>query len=198
MTKTTPEVFIVESLRLEDEEQKLQEGKILANMLHISGKTETKYYYIRTLKELKKIANLFGDSKYKYLHISCHADSKGLATTFDNISYSQLGNILKQHIDNRRVFVSACKMANSTLATQLLPHTQCYSLIGPRTNIYFDDAAAFWVSFYHLMFKQNDQEMKFVDLKKNIFRLSELFQQKIYMYRKRTSESKGFKTYKSA
>ena len=44
MTKTTPEVFIVESLRLEDEKQKLQEGKILANMLHISGKTETKYY----------------------------------------------------------------------------------------------------------------------------------------------------------
>jgi hypothetical protein len=150
---TVPELFIIESLRLDDEEQGSQEGEILARMLRLSGKEKTKYFYIRTERELDEIIDLFDESRYRYLHISCHADRKGMATTFDNISHVELGRKLESCLEGRRVFVSACEMANETLAGALLKKTGCYSLIGPAKEIGFDDAAAFWISFYHLMFK---------------------------------------------
>jgi hypothetical protein len=51
-SSTIPEVFIIESLKLKDEEDGHQEGQLLSKMLHLSGKTKTKYFYISTKKEL--------------------------------------------------------------------------------------------------------------------------------------------------
>ena len=59
-------------------------------------------------------------------------------------------------------------------------------------NINFDDAAAFWVSFYHLMFKANRNSMKRKDLRLRITHLSELFGEPINYYAVDTDSKNGF------
>lgn len=99
----------------------------------------------------------FGKLNYRYLHISCHANSHGIGTTFDTVSNSKLSDMLGHQLRNRRVFVSACEMANEELAGKLLAESEILSFAGPIVRIGFDDAAAFWVSFYHLMFKISER-----------------------------------------
>jgi hypothetical protein len=190
---TKPELFIVESLDLEDEVQGRQEGEILARMLKLSGKTDTRYYYIRTERELDEIIDLFDDSDYRYLHISCHANKRGMATTFDSVSYASLGEKLNDCLEGRRVFVSACEMANDTLAAELLKETGCYSLIGPAAKINFDDSAAFWITFYHLMFKVDDRRMKHRNVEFYVKELSTLFNEPVNYFRHDESIAKGYR-----
>lgn len=135
------------------------EGKILADMLNLSDK-KCIYYYIRTKKEFIEILDEFYMTDYRYLHISCHANKKEMGTTFDDIPFSELGEILKDIGGDRRIFLSACSMANLALANKIIPKSRCYSILGPSITINFDDAAIFWTSFYHLMFKHNPKVMK--------------------------------------
>lgn len=190
--KTKPELFIIESLTLEDEKEQRQEGDIISRMLHLAGKTETQYFYIRTKRELEEIIDLFDESNYRYLHISCHGNREGMATTFDDISYAELGGMLAPCIDGRRVFVSACEMATKSLARKLLKDTGCFSLIGPKRAIRFDDAAAFWVSFYHLMFKANELKMSRDRLQSRIKELSSIFEEPINYFASSRSSKQGF------
>ena len=189
---TRPELFIIESLTLEDEQAGRQEGEILARMLRLSGKADTKYYYIRTERELDEIIDLFDESEYRYLHFSCHANSREMGTTFDTISYAALGTMLKPCLKGRRVFTSACEMANNALAGELLKDTGCYSLIGPTAKINFDDSAAFWVTFYHLLFKQDQRRMKHRDIEFYVAELSTLFNEPVAYFRKNDAITKGY------
>ncbi|WP_266029767.1 CHAT domain-containing protein [Brucella intermedia] len=188
--KTKPELFIIESLTLEDEDAGRQEGEILSRMLRLAGKDGTRYYYIRTKRELEEMIDLFEDSDYRYLHISCHANTRGMATTFDHISFVELGKMLAPCLEGRRVFVSACQMAHENLAKQLLPETGCYSLIGPQNAINFDDAAAFWVAFYQLMFKE--PSMKREELQRRVRELSAIFEEPINYFASSQSRAKGY------
>jgi hypothetical protein len=181
---TTPELFIIESLELDDEKSSRQEGDIISRMLRLAGKTGTRYYYIRTEHELKEMIKLFNESNCRYLHISCHADGRNMSTTFDVISYSKLGTMLRPVLSGKRVFVSACQMASDTLAKELLIDSGCYSLIGPKKNIEFADAAAFWVAFYHLMFKVDYLRMKRATLRARVGELSTLYGEPINYFAK--------------
>lgn len=194
---TKPELFIIESLKLSDEENGSHEGEILARTLRLSGKDKTKYFYIRTERELDEIIDIFEDSEYRYLHISCHANAKSMGTTFDSITFDSLREKLDNCLDGRRVFVSACQMANKALAEALLNNTGCYSLIGPANKINMDDAAAFWVTFYHLIFKLNDNAMKRSNIQHYIKELSSLFEEDINYYSADASTKQGFKKIKT-
>jgi hypothetical protein len=192
MTLTTkPQVFIIESLTLEDELLKRQEGKILSRMLSLMEKRETEYYYIRTERELDKIIKIFGKSRYRFLHLSCHADDEGIATTLDDVTYESLGKKLAPHLKGRRIFVSACEMANSKCAKALFQDTGCNSLIGPAEKINFDDSAAFWVSFYHLMFKHDYGKMQHAKLNDYVRELAKLFGERFNYFRK-ADNKKGY------
>ena len=182
--RTNPELFIVESLTLNDEKHARQEGDMISRMLHHAGKRETKFYYIRTSRELRKFIKVFAKSKHRYLHISCHANDVEFDTTFDAVSYEQFGRMLRPHLRGKRVFVSACEMANRSLAGELFRNSGLVSLIGPREAINFDDSAAFWVSSYHLMFKADHYGMKRRTLKKRIYQLSEVYDVKINYFTK--------------
>lgn len=190
--KTDPEVFIIESLTLEDEKARRQEGDLLQRMLHIIGKGATQYFYIRTRRELEQIVDVFKDSRCRYLHISCHANDHEMATTFDAIPFDELAEIFGPSLNGRRLFVSACEMASENLATHLLKDSGCVSLIGPRRTIRFDDAAAFWVSFYHLMFKANDLKMKRQDLQRRIKELSAVYEEPVNYFASSKTDKRGF------
>ena len=44
-------------------------------------------------------------------------------------------------------------MSNDNFAKRVVGRYGAYSLLGPKREIGFDDAAIFWLAFYHLAFK---------------------------------------------
>lgn len=160
---TKPSVFIIESLNFEDEKKERFEGKFLSHILKLGG-IETQYFYIRTKKEFKEVLNIFYDSKYRYLHISCHGDRKSLAFTLDDISHEEFGDLTEVFLYKKRLFLSACSATNRHLAGKVIPKSDCNSVIGPSSEIEFNDAAIIWAAFYHLIFKANIRAMKRADI----------------------------------
>ncbi len=159
MATGNPNVFIIESLKLQDEKRKQFEGKFLSQILHLAGKRSV-YYYIRTKAELRKILHEFDRTDFRYLHLSCHGSETSLFTTLNQILFSDFGELVRPHLKGKRLFISACSAVNRRLAAEVIPASGCYSLIGPRDDIYFHDAAMTWAAFYHLVFKENPDAMK--------------------------------------
>ena len=117
-----------------------------------------------------------------------------MATTFDDISYDELGKKLEPCLKGRRVFVSGCQMASPRLAKALFRNNSgCLSLLGPAKMINFDDAAAFWISFYHLMFKQNVSKMKHRHVEYFATEISRLLEESFHYYRAAPELSAGYR-----
>lgn len=183
-------VFIIESLTFDDEENNRFEGKILSQILHL-GEKESKYYYFRTKKELKKLLEMFGDSDYRYLHLSCHGTSTSLRTTLDRITFSQFGNIVEPYLENKRLFISACEMVNYDLAEAVIPASKCWSIVGPDIEIEYSDAAIMWASFYHLTFKEDPKKMTRGSVKRALRKVVKAFGVPLNYYAK--SKKDGIK-----
>ncbi len=147
-------VFIIETLRLEDE-KKRQDGLIIKDILDLC-EIPNDYYYIRTSHELIELIKEFENSEFRYLHISCHADSSQLEFTFEALFFYEVAEIIKDSIKGKRVFISACEASNFNFAKSIVSNNGCLSLIGSPNKINFDKSAVFWSSFYHLM-KENDE-----------------------------------------
>ena len=190
--RTKPEVFVIESLGFNDELKNRFEGKMIAHILN-HHKKKSKYFYIRTKKELEAVLKKFSKSRYRYLHLSCHGNSSEMATTLDSIKFDVLGKMLRPFLNERRVFVSACDMVNDELAHALIPNSGCYSVIGPCTRIEFGDAAIFWTTLYHLMFRFEAQSMKQKELRENIGKISKLLQVDISYFSYSRNSKSGFK-----
>lgn len=181
---TKPEVFIIESLSPDDEGNGRFEGGILSQILKLHGKSP-KYRYVRTKKEFKNAVDQFGKSKYRYLHISTHANNEGMCTTNqDDLYFDELTKILKKHLVGRRLFISACSMVQDDLARKIISESKCLSIIGPKNDIYFTDAAIFWSSLYHLMFTGSIETMKNKELAKHLRNIIKIFNVKIGFYSK--------------
>ena len=157
-------VFILESLDFESETEGWFEGKILQSILSMSRK-KAAYTYIRTDKELRAVLKHFRRSGLRYLHISCHGDATSFGLTLDSLSFRQFADRLAPYLDKKRLFVSACDVVNKTFAKEIFERTGCLSVIGPSEEVYFDDAALMWATFYHLMFRRNRHGMKGADIK---------------------------------
>ncbi|SRR5713226_587464 len=190
---TKPQVFIIESLRFDDEQEDLFEGKVLSQMLKLSG-SEPRYVYLRTKQELEEVIDQFEDSSFRYLHFSCHGSSKGIGLTLDHLSFDELAEMLAPCLEKKRVFFSSCKVMNKTLASALLKKTGCYSVIGPSKNINFDRATAFWSSFYHIMLRDEAKSMKRDKLQECTSSLQRLFGVHMrYFSTSKKSAIEGFK-----
>ena len=174
--KTRPGVFIIESLGFRDEKKKRFEGQILRDMLTLSGR-EVEYWYVRTWKELtEEIFQRFYDSKLRYLHLSCHGNSTHVCLTLDKVPFKEFGEEIRNYLPKRRLFVSACEVVNKSFSDAVNPGEECYSVIGPRDEIRFDDAAVMWASFYHLMLRDS-KVMRSEQIRATLKRLKETFGQ---------------------
>jgi hypothetical protein len=189
---TKPRLFIVESLRFSDEKADLFEGKILSQILALSG-SQSQYVYLRTKKELEEIIDEFDESGYRYLHLSCHGTKTGIDLTLDGISFHELGKMLSPCLEGKRVFFSSCKVMNERLASALLKKTGCYSVIGPSKSIDFDRAAIYWASLYHLMLRGGAKSMKRVDLEGRAASLQRVFGVQMRYFSTSKSAENGFK-----
>ncbi len=192
MTTYEPNVFIVESLRFEDEAAERLEGKFISHILKLNEK-KSRYYYIRTVAELQVVIDKFQDSKFRYLHLSCHGNEASMATTLESIPFEKLGKILRPCLDGKRVFLSSCKMANQELAASLIPHSGCYSVIGPSNSVSFSDAAIMWASFYHLIFRLNETAIKRPGLLTTLRGINSLFGAPLNYFSASKSAQTGFK-----
>jgi len=189
MTKAN--VFIIESLDFDDEQNNRYEGRLLSQILHLGGK-ESAYRYIQTEDELKKALRLFEASRYRYLHLSCHGSEKSISTTLDDIPFPKLGELFKPYLRNRRLFISACSAVNEDLAKAIISSSKCTSIMGPIKRIFFSDAAIIWAAFYHLVFTKDPLKMK----RKNIWiamqDVSDTFGVPIDYFYKDEKKKKGF------
>jgi len=186
--KTKPEVFIIESLTFDDEEEKRFEGRILSDILSLSAK-RCDYYYIRTERELRRVLGRFTASSYRYLHLSCHGNQDSMSTTLDNISFTDFASIVRPHLKNRRLFLSACSMTNDRLAKLLMPGSGCYSILGPDQDVLFNDAAILWASLYHMMFAWDSAAMTGAVLRRRAQAVADMYQVRLsYFGRDRTTK----------
>lgn len=192
---TEPKVFIIESLKFEDEVSNYYEGQLISKILTMSD-IEHKYFYIRTEKELKVLLGQFYDLKYRYLHISCHGNSSSIGTTLDSISFSRLADLLETNLYKKRLFLSACKSANKNLANAIFKKTGCFSLIGSNKTINIDDAAIFWASFYQLMFKKSSKSMNRDTLTPTLRKLAEVHELPIKYFTAKHSNESGWEEVK--
>lgn len=174
-------VFIIESLKLEDEQVDRRDGLILKDILDLC-KIPCIYFYIRTAKELGEIINEFELSEYRYLHFSCHANATQIELTFEKLLFGDFADLIKHHLEERRVFISACEASNFEFAKTLIPSSKCFSLIGSPNTINFDKAAVLWSSFYHLMYESNKKSMKQPGIKKVLQELVDLHNTPINYY----------------
>ena len=176
-----PEVFIIESLRLDDERNNRFEGQIISQILALSGK-KCEYYYVRTSRELKRFLAVFTRSKYRYLHLSCHGDPQSMATTFDTLTLAGFADLVRPHLESKRLFVSACAMTNETLAKEIIPDSGCFSILGPDENIAFNDAAILWASLYHVLFTADPNAITRVGLTAKAQEVSNMYRVRLKLF----------------
>jgi hypothetical protein len=189
--KTRLEVFIIESLNFADEKKSRFEGRILSEILALSDKRCT-YYYIRTEAELRCLLREFTTSAYRYLHLSCHGSERSMFTTLDPIPFPKLAETLRPHIKSRRLFLSACSMANENLAKLLMPGSGCYSIMGPSQDILFNDAAVLWASLYHTMFAWETSGMVGKILRRQARAVAEMYQVRLQYFGRDRTKRKGY------
>ncbi len=170
--RTTPTVCIVESLEFLQEDSH-KEGEIISRTLRLSEKP-AHYTYLRSWDEMKAFAKEFGRSKHRYLHVSCHGSASAFSTTTGRISAADFAAMLAPYVNNRRVFLSACQAAQSEFAQSLLSNSECWSVLAPVRDIYFDDAAIFWSAFYHIMFMDNPDTMNRSAIERTVQKCAEL------------------------
>lgn len=181
-----PEVFIIESLKF-DEEEAYREGEMIARALRMSLKNPL-YRYVRTKVELQHFVDEFEDSGYRYLHISCHGSKTGISTTLEDLTIDEFADIVGPVLDGKRLFLSTCQASTSKMAEAVFSKGGCTSLAGPVNRINFDDSVVLWTSFYHLMFKADAKRMKREQIKATISTLARLLGEKVNFYASRNGK----------
>ena len=151
-------VFIIESLRGTD----FYDGETLSDILSLSM-IENVYRWIECEEDLNKAIEEFGRSGFRYLHFSFHGDYTGIQLTNNYLTNSEFVDIIKNHLMDIRVFISACKGGNRELSGKIIKHGAT-SAIGIPLNVSFDKTTLFWPSFYHVINEHNIDAMKRVDI----------------------------------
>ncbi|MBP2549680.1 hypothetical protein J2858_002603 [Neorhizobium galegae] len=178
---TKPEVFIIESLKFE-EEADYREGEMIYRSLRMSNKNPL-YRYVRTMTEFEHFVGEFEESNYRYLHISCHGSRSGISMTLDDMTTQEVGEIVGPALEGKRLFLSTCLASTSAMAEAVFSNGGCTSLAGPKNKINFDDSVILWTSFYHLMFKANQKAMKRDILMETLSKCASTVGEKINCYR---------------
>lgn len=191
---TKADIFIIESLSPNDEGNGRFEGQVISHVARLHGK-QPAYHYVRTRDAFEKAIKAFLRSDFRYLHISSHADREGIATTNqDEVSNRELGEMLGKRFADRRLFLSACSIVHKQMAADIIPVTGCYSVVGPRQDIGFAEAAVFWPALYHLMFERDAHAMSRATLATNLKKVAMLFDVEIGYYARSASRKAGFST----
>lgn len=175
-----PDVFIIESLKFE-EENDYREGEMIYRALRMSLKKPI-YRYVRTALEFEHFIDEFESSGYRYLHVSCHGSKGGVDTTLESITTQDFADTVGPALNGKRLFLSTCLASTQAMAEAVFANGGCTSLAGPLRKINFDDSVVLWTSFYHLMFKTDPDKMKRHQIKQTLGKCASLVGEKINFY----------------
>ena len=178
ISETVPDVFILESLKEEDEQLVRYEGRSLSEMLRLAGK-RPHYHYFQHERELPDLIRLFRLSQCRFLHVSCHGGgAAGTDVIFRSgpISYLRFAQLFSGHLKLRRIFFSACELGNELFAVPLAGRNKgMHSIVAPAAPVDFHQAAALWTAFYISMFAEDDSAMTHDAVEKRLAALRTLF-----------------------
>jgi len=178
---TEAEVFIIESLDVDDEKEH-REGEVLRRTLALARKRPI-YRYLRTTKELERFLDEFSRSRYRYLHFSCHGNEDQVCLTFDRIPVAEFGRLVGPRLPRKRLFMSACSVTTENLARSVFSNGGCISLLGPRAKIKMDTSGVFWPAFYQLMFNREAGGMQTKSVIADVLLLAYAFTEQFHLYR---------------
>jgi hypothetical protein len=147
-TQSHPEVFIIESLAMDEERKGAFEGRALYESLKTLGK-QPLYHYVRSADELRQALSLFRHSKYNFLHFSLHGSPTSVFTTLDELSNQEFAEITSKKLPNRRVTFSACSLGSGSLVQDIQRQNKgVESIAAPLGEIEMHMAMPFWLAFY--------------------------------------------------
>ncbi len=184
-------VFIIESLRGDEfcDGDNLRQILDLSEIINTYKKAETREDFVTAIQEFK-------ESKLRYLHLSCHADTYGIEVNGDNITNTELSDIFKNNVSKKRIFLSACKGGNKKFATAAIIKCGCQSIIGTPIDLYFDKAALFWPSFYHVINSIDQNKMNKATISETLKRCVDLFEIPINYYHSINGSKRYLRRYK--
>lgn len=168
--KTAHGVYIIESLRSEN----FFDGENLHEILNLFGMVSV-HNWADTVEDVERFILDFKSNNFRYLHLSCHADQTGLIINGESFLNSRIENLLLGGLENKRVFISACRGGNRELGEALVGRCWAYSLIGTPIDLPFEKSVVFWPSFYHLMNEIDGSKMRREDIKVTLKSCVELF-----------------------
>jgi hypothetical protein len=82
---------------------------------------------------------------------------------------------------------------NKRLAKPLLTQSECFSVVGPKTDIFFSDAAVIWSAFYTLRFNHNRHSMKARDIEADLNAICSVFGVQFTACFRTSEESAGYR-----
>lgn len=173
MSRSHPEIFIIEALRHDDN----RDGRTLKKILSFEVRRTPRYRFVRTKAELKRAALEFEQGSYRWLHLSCHGDRTGFELPGDHdITFEEFSKIFAGRLNKRRLFVSACETGVKKLARAVFAsNSDCYSVAAPKHSPRFDESAIMWSAFYYLMWRDNPDKMKRKKIRHTLEQLGRLF-----------------------
>lgn len=184
-------VFIIESLRDGD----FFDGENLSQILELSL-IDNEYREVLSKDDFEKALIEFQESKLRYLHFSFHSDFEGFEINGEEITNTEISDLLKGKVKGKRVFLSACKGGNRNFATAAIANNGCRSIIGTPLDLHFDKAALFWPAFYHVINMADRTKMNKLSLSQTLKKCVDLFQVPINYYHSIDGERKYLRRYK--
>lgn len=175
-----PEVFIIESLSVEDQIFENYEGRILYEALKLQNKKPI-YYYLKTEGELAKVPEAFEKSGYRYLHCSCHGDMERLFLTTGSVTYERFSTVFKDKLAKKRLFMSACMTGNDAFSEAVFANNpELISITAPQNKPFIQDLSVFWAAMYNRLNFINNKSINGKALRYILNELSRLFGVDIY------------------
>ena len=154
------------------------------------------YRNVDSVKKLTQAVEDFRKSKLRYLYLSCHADTDGIAINGYDVSNAELAEIFKGNVKKKRLFLSACKAGNRNMATAFINKSGGQSIIGAPIDLYFDKAALFWPSFFHVINMAEQDKMNKQSLSKTLKQCVDLFEIPINYYHAINNQEMYLRRYK--
>jgi hypothetical protein len=112
----------------------------------------------------------------------------------DRLCFGDLAKCFGDSIKDKRLFLSACQVVNRDFAKIIMEECNPLSIIGPRTNVAFDDADLLWSSIYSKMFTINPKAMSSADLLETAAAAAGYFEVPMMYYLRDRKRPSGFRS----
>ena len=153
--ETHPDVFIIESLDVNEENANQFLGRVIEQALFLSG-LRPAYHYVRSKEEFRAAIELFHVSHYRNLHLSMHARNDLVALTEDILPNEEFAEILDGKLKNRRLFFSACCVGAGNLPSLIARRNHGgYSILSPIETLPFSVSCSLFPALYVSLLRNN-------------------------------------------